>query len=296
MSHLTDETIDGSLSITAERGFMKLRVIAGVLLLLVAVGLPLAAMSSDGPPWGFRGHQAVVVEVAGTVEATASEARQQKARAIDDKLEVAPNARFDVGDEFRVARLSQLRLRMAGADIVAGDGARLVVAATGIRLVRGVVDVTLREGGRSFSIDLDTGGTISVRGPGATARVLADGKGGANAWVDNGSLEGRTAKGEVLGEPGRRLVLRGDDATVADKLSSVDVSATCTGGKLNVVAPAQTQVFAAGSLAYPDVSATAATGSVIVEVEPGAGEVQIIARDVFGQLGRAKATCDKRGK
>ena len=273
---------------------MKLRVIAGVLLLLVAVGLPLAAMSNDGPPWGFRGHQAVIVEYVGTVEATASAARMQKARAIDDKLEVGVNARFDVGDEFRVARLSQLRLRFAGADLVAGDGARLVIGTAGIRLVRGVVDIALRDGGRSFVVDLDTGGALTVRGTGATARVLADGKGGAHAWVDNGSLEGRVAKGEVLAEPGRLLVVRGEEATLADKPGAVEVTATCTAGKLNVVAPAQTQVFAAGTLAYPDVASDAGTGSLVIEIEQGIGEVQIVARDVFSQLGRATASCEKR--
>jgi hypothetical protein len=273
---------------------MKLRVIAGVLLLLVAVGLPLAAMSSDGPPWGFRGHQAVVVEYVGTVEATASAARMQKSRAVDDKLEVGVNARFDVGDEFRVARLSQLRLRFAGADIVAGDGARLMIGTAGIRLVRGVVDIALRDGGRSFVVDLDTGGAMTVRGTGAMARVLADGKGGAQAWVDNGSLEGRAARGEVLAEPGRLLVVRGDEATLAEKSSAVEVTATCTAGKLNVVAPAQTQVFAAGTLAYPDVASDAGTGSLVIEIEPGIGEVQIVARDVFSQSGRTTASCEKR--
>jgi hypothetical protein len=273
---------------------VKLRVVVGILLLLVGIGLPLAAMSSNGPPWGFRGHQAVVVEVTGTVEGTMSEGRRAREQAIDDKLAIGPNARLDVGDEIRVARLSQARLRLEGADVVVGDGVRLVLAPAGIRLTRGLVDVVLREGARMFTVELETGGSIILRGVGASARILADGKGGAVAWVSDGSLEGRTARGEILGEPGRELIIRGDEASVADRRSTLTVSATCSSQKLNVVAPALTQVFAAGALAYPDVAAGADTGSIIIDVDAGTTVVPVLVRDIHGQLGRANASCGRK--
>jgi len=270
---------------------MKLRVVVGILLLLVGVGLPIAATSTNGPPWGFRGHRAVVVEVTGTVEGTLPEPRRAREQAIDDKLTVVPNARLDVGDEVRVARLSQARLRLEAADVVVGDGVRMSLVPAGIRLTRGLVEVALREGARAFTVELETGGSIVLRGVGASARVLADGKGGAVAWVTDGSLEGRTAHGEVLGEPGRELIIRGDEARVGDRRSALTVTATCASQKLNVVAPALTQVFAAGALAYPDVAAGADTGSVLLDIDAGTAVVPVLVRDIHGQLGKTSASC-----
>lgn len=273
---------------------MRLRVVVGILLLLVGVGLPLAAMSSHGPPWGFRGHRAVVIEVTGTVEGTISEARRAREQALDDKLAIVPNARLDVGDEVRVARLSQARLRLEGADVVLGDGVRMVLVPAGLRLTRGLVEVALREGARTFTVELETGGSIILRGVGASARILADGKGNAVGWVSDGSLEGRTVRGEVLGEPGRELMIRGDEASVADRRTALTVSATCANQKVNVVAPFMTQVFAAGALAYPDVAAGADTGSVLLDVDAGTSAVPVLVRDVHGQLGKTSASCGRK--
>lgn len=273
---------------------MKLRLVAALLLMLIAVGLPLAAMSKDGPPWGFRGHQAVVVGVAGTVEATASEQRQQHTNAIDDKLDVAPNLHLDEGDKVRVARLGEARLRFPSANVVVGDGASVLVGVDGVTLSRGMVTATLLDGAEAFTVALDAGGTIRVKGSGAVLVVLADGKGGAQARVENGSAEARTARGDRELAPGKVLKLSADDAVLIDKPAALDVTATCAAASLNVVAPAQTQIFAAGTLAYPDVAAGADTGSAVLDVEPGSRDVFVLGRNVFGQVGQARAVCDKR--
>ncbi|HEY1101456.1 MAG TPA: hypothetical protein VGF99_21130 [Myxococcota bacterium] len=273
---------------------MKLRLVAALLLLLVAVGLPLAAMSNDGPPWGFRGHQAVLVEVTGTVEATASEARRDKNNSIDDKLEVAANLHFDVGDEIRVARLSRALLRFPSADVVVGDGARVLVGNDAVTLARGVVDIELRGAARTFTVTLDAGGSLVVRGSGAHLVVLADGKGGTQAFVRDGSVEARTQKGDRLLEGGKLLVIRDDEASVVDPPATIEISATCSAAKLNVVAPAQTQVFAAGTLSYPDVAPGAATGSVVLDVDAGAKEAFVLGRNVYGHVGQTRVACDKR--
>ncbi len=275
---------------------MKLRLVAGVLLLLVAVGLPLAAMSGNGPPWGFRGHKAVVIEVIGTVEGTASEQRRERENAIDDKLDVLPNLHLDVGDELRVARLAQTTLRFPGVDVKIGDGARVLIADAGVRLVRGLVDVTLSEGGRSFTVELDSGGAVVVRGAKAHARVLSDGKGGVVAYVTDGSIEGRSSRGEVLVEPGRMLSMQGDVAKVQDRPEGGAVTGTCSNSKLNIVATANSQVFVAGSLAYPDVAAGADTGSLIVDVEPTANNIHVLARDIFGAVKSTTVSCDSGKK
>lgn len=280
---------------TAERPVpMKLRLVAALLLLLVAVGLPLAAMSDDGPPWGFRGHHAVLLEATGTVEATASEARRQKSNSIDDKLEVKANLHFDDGDEIRVARLGQARLRFPSANVVIGDGARAVVGVDALVLARGVVDAVVRADASQFTITLDAGGTLTVRGAGARVVVLADGKGGCQAFVRDGTVEVKTNKGDRLLESGKLLVVHGDEARVVEPPGTVEVTATCSAAKLNVVAPAQTQIFAAGALSYPDVAAGADTGSAVLDIEPGTAEVFVLGRNVFGHVGQARAVCDKR--
>ena len=284
-----------ALEMTAERTVpMKLRLVAALLLLLVAVGLPLAAMSNDGPPWGFRGHEAVLLEATGTVEATASEARRQKNNSIDDKLEVKANLRLDDGDEIRIARFSQARLRFPAADIVIGDGARAVVGDDAITLVRGVVEIELHADASQFTVNLDAGGALTVRGANAHVVVLADGKGGCQAFVRDGSVEAKTSKGSRLLEPGKLLVVRGDEAQVVEQPSAVELTATCSAAKLNVVAPAHTQIFAAGALSYPDVAAGADTGSAVLDIEPGTAEVFVVGRNVFGHVGQARAVCDKR--
>lgn len=273
---------------------MKLRLVAALLLLLVAVGLPLAAMSDDGPPWGFRGHHAVLIETTGTVEATASEQRRERSNSIDDKLEVAPNLHFDSGDEIRVARLGQARVRFPAADVVIGDGARVVVGIDTLTLARGVVEVTLRPLAHQFTIMLDAGGSLVVRGDGARVVVLADGKGGSHATVRNGSVEARTSRGDRLLEGGKLLVVRGDDATVVEPPTSLEISATCTAAKLNIVAPAQAQVFAGGALNYPDVAVGADTGSVVLDIEAGTREALVLGRNIFGHVGQTRVVCDKR--
>ena len=278
----------------AKQNQMRLRFVVGFLLMLVGVGLPLAAMSSHGPPWGFRGHHAVVIELVGTVEGTMSEARRQREKAFDDKLLLAPNTRLDVGDELRVARLSQGRLRLENADLVIGDGARLTLAPAGIRLARGVVDIALRDGAKMATVEIETGGTIIVRGVSAKARVLVDGKGGAVAWVKDGSVEGRTARADVLADPGREVVIHGDDIAVVPRRSAPTVSAMCSGQKLTVVAPPLTQVFAAGTLAYPDVAPGAQTGSVIIDVDADTQAVPVVVRDVHGQPATTTTTCARK--
>lgn len=281
---------------------VKLRLVASLVLLLIAIGLPVAAISTNGPPWGFRGHQAVVLEVAGTVEAAASEARRQKEARVDDKLEVAPNLHLDAGDEVRVARLSQARLRFENAEVTIGDGARVVIGSGRIQLARGLLTVKTQtlggplggDGARKpFEVALDSGTLVVVRAGAqeAVATILADGKGGARAFVVDGSLEARSTSGETLSEPGRLLVVEGDKSRVIDRPTALAITASCANGKLNIVAPPQVQVFGGGALTYPDTTPGAETGSAIVDVDPGTAEVALFARDVVGNVARVVGNC-----
>lgn len=271
---------------------MKLRLLAAVVLLLVAIGLPVAAVSSKGAPWGFRGHQAVVLEVAGNVEGQASELRRERERRIDDKLDVAPNVRLDTGDELRVSRLSEARLRFEAGEVTVGDGARVTIGDGKITLARGLLRVRLDAGKRRFDVALENGAAITVRSAeqAATATVVADGKGGVRAIVVDGFLDARTREGESLAEAGRVLIIEGDKARVVDAPAALAVSVTCTAKKANIVAPPQAQVFAGGTLVYPDVVAGAESGSVSVDVD--AAEVVVFARDVAGNFARTTARCE----
>lgn len=273
---------------------MKLRFVIGFLLMLVGIGLPLAAMSTHGPPWGFRGHDAVVVDLTGTGEATMSEARRQREKAFDHKVTLAPNSHLDVGDEVRMKRLSEGHLRLETADVIVGDRTEMALVTGGIRLATGVVDVALREGARIVTVELATGGTLIVRGVAAKARVLADGKGGAVAWVSEGTLEGRTARTDVLADPGRELVIHGEDVIVTPRRPAPTVTASCSAQKLTVVAPPLTQIFAAGTLAYPDVAPGVDTGSVVIEVGANSQSVPIVVRDVHGQHATTTTTCARK--
>jgi hypothetical protein len=272
---------------------MKLRLVVAVLLLFVAVGLPVAAVSNNGRPWGFRGHAAVIVDVTGDVQATASEARRDRSGVVDDKLAVTANLHLDAGDELRVARLSQARLRFPHADVVVGDGARVVVADHGLGLGRGFVTVRLTPGvAARFTLRLDDRRTVTVRGGSAAAEAsfVADGRGAVRALVRDGSLEVTGGPDPLLVESNRLLVVDGSGATVAERPTALGLTATCSAGRVTVVAPPATQLFALGNLAYPEALAGAATGSTGIEAG-GARTVAVFGRDVAGNVARITVDC-----
>ncbi len=276
---------------------MKLRLVACLVLLLVAVGLPLAAVSTSGPPWGYRGHQAVVLEVVGTVEGAASESRRKKAGTDDDRLVVVPNLHLDSGDTLRVARLSQARVRFDNAVVTVGDGATLVIGNQRLRLTRGLLGVDTVSGAKPFEVELESGGVIAVHSGGgpAHASLIADGKGGVRAIVDGGSIVVRIAERDTLLEAGRLLLIDAGVAEIVERPTSLSLSATCSGTRLNIVAPGQVQVFVGGAaVAYPDVSAGAATGSAVLDVDPGTGDVGVFARDVAGNASQITVSCEKK--
>jgi hypothetical protein len=272
---------------------MKLRLVVAGILLLVAIGLPLAAVSGNGPPWGFRGHDAVVVAVVGNVEGTASDARRERRHSLDDKLDVTPNLRLDTGDELRVARLGQARLRFPTADVVAGDGARVVVGGGGVALKRGLLRVELpARAQQSFTVHLD-GAIVVVRGGdvAAVATFVNDGSGTMRALVRDGSLDVHAGQKDLLVEAGRLLVVDAGGVDAVDLPETFAVTATCAGGRVSVTAPPVTQIFAAGTLAYPASTPGAQTGAATIEAAGATGDVGVLGRDVAGRISRVVAPC-----
>ena len=272
---------------------MKLRLVVAGILLLVAIGLPVAAVSGHGAPWGFRGHDAVVVDVVGNVEGTASDARRARRHALDDKLAVVANVRLDRGDELRVARLGQARLRFPTADVVVGDGGHVVVAPGAITLKRGLARVSLpARAQQAFTVNVD-GAVVVVRGGDvpADATFVTDGAGAVRATVTDGSLDVRAGAKDLLVEAGRVLVVDAGGADTIDLPATFAVSATCAGGRVSVTAPPVTQVFAAGALGYPSSAPGAQTGTASIDATGATGDVGVVARDVAGRIARAVAPC-----
>jgi hypothetical protein len=274
---------------------VKVRVVISLVLLITAIGLPVAAMLSHGPPWGYRGHAAVVLEVTGAVEGTGAPGAR---KGPDDNLVVRPNLHLQNGDELRVARLSEARLRFPQAEVTVGDGSRVVLSAGSVKLSRGLLVLTVERGTRPFMIHLDDGTTKLAIRPGgerATVRVVADGKGTTRAWVKSGgTVEARTSAGDLLAEPGRVLVVQGGIARVEDAPTSVEAEATCSGGKLMVFAPGQTQVFAARDLTWPDVALGEKRGSAMIDLVQPPPEVTVVVRDVVGNVLELRVACGRR--
>jgi hypothetical protein len=275
---------------------MKLRLVVAGILLLVAIGLPLAAVSGNGAPWGFRGHDAVVVAVVGNVEATASDARRARQHSLDDKLPVSTHLRLDKGDELRVARLGQARLRFPTADVTVGDGGRVVVDTGVVELKRGLLRVDLpARAQHSFTVKVE-GAVVVVRGGdlAATATFVADGVGAVRAIVKDGSLDTRAGQKDLLVEAGRLLVVDAGGADAIDLPGTFAVTATCAAGRLEVTAPPATQVFAAGALAYPTATPGAQAGRAAIDAAGTSGDVVVVGRDVAGRVARATASCGSK--
>jgi hypothetical protein len=272
---------------------MKLRLVVAGILVLLAIGLPVAAVSGSGAPWGFRGHDAVVISVVGNVEGKAADARRH---AGDDQLAFAANLRLDDGDELRVARLGQARLRFPAADVVVGDGGHALVTRGGVTLRRGLLKVELpAHPQQSFTVKFD-GAVVVVRGGDVAARAtfVADGAGQMRARVLDGSLDVRIGAQDLLVEAGRMLVIDPSGADAVDLPETFAATATCDSGQLRVTAPPTAQVFAAGTLDYPVATPGAPMGVVDIRAVGAAGDVVVIARDVAGRIARAVAPCGSK--
>jgi hypothetical protein len=259
---------------------VKARVAAIVVLLVVAIALPIVAIAKKGPPWGYRGHAAVLVEVTGAVELDPSEARRAKMGDGAWKPEVG--LFLDKGDGIRVGRYSEARLRMPAGDVALGDDARIVVdegGATGIelRLLRGFIEVTLPQGITPFEVHRPThDGKITLRPgqAGGSFRIVSDGK-EVRAWVRSGSAEAVVA-GDANAETGKILVVNTTRVPTVIDGSGFAPTATCDNTKLVVTAPNTTQVFALKELKYP------AGGSVSFDLPTARPAVPVYARDVTG--------------
>jgi hypothetical protein len=271
---------------------VKARIAVAVVLLVIAVALCVAAVSGRGAPWGWRGHQAVVLEAAGTVEVT-------KAGQGGDGSATRPVAGLflDAGDELRAGRYSEVRLRTPGGLVILKDGAHVVIGpgTSGkpvISVERGAVDVQRPAGMAPFLVGVDgLGATIAIRAgtDGGEAHVLVDGH-GARAWVKSGSAEGTAAGGDENAETGKVLVIGEDKKPrIEDAPSSLALAPVCERGKLVVTAPDGAQLFIGGKLLYPD------KGQLVVDSGARA-EMTIFGKDFVGNVAHTTVKCVEKAE
>lgn len=273
-----------------EPGRVKARVVAIVLLLVVAIALPIVSIAKNGPPWGYRGHAAVLTELTGAVQLDLSEAKSAKLGDAGRKPE--PGMFLDVGDGLRVGRYSEARLRLPAGDVVLGDDAHIIVdegGASGIevRLLRGFIEVHLPQGITPFEVALPTHDGKIVLRPGqggGSFRLVSDGKAEVRAWVRSGSAEAVVA-GDANAETGKILVVdAGRVPRVMDAAAFAPV-ASCDNQKLTVTAPNTTQVFALKELRY------AVGGQATFNLTGPRPAIPVYARDVTGAHWDASVPC-----
>lgn len=262
---------------------MRARLAATAFLLVIAVALVAAAMMTQGAPWGYRGHAAVIIEATGAVEVGASDAKG----GADVRMEPVPGTFLDAGDEVRVGRYSQARVRVPGADLLLGDDARVRVAAQGLHVLRGVVEVELPHGTLPFEIVVPTPeGKLALRSgdKGGSFRIVADGVNEVRAYVRSGSAEA-VAAGDAHAETGQVLVVDAKRVPRVEAAAPLAPVASCDNKRLALELPGATQVIALRQLRYPD------KGKVVFDLNEVKPAVPVYARDVTGRVWRAVVPC-----
>jgi hypothetical protein len=259
---------------------VKIRIAAAVLLLVVGIALPIAAVAKRGPPWGFRGHAAVLLSSAGKVEVMRGE---------DKAVDVKPGMFLDAGDIVRVPRYGEARLRLPAGDVVVGDGSTITLVDKSFTLGKGVVEAWLPKGTTPFEVKADgIDGKLTLRpgGDGGIVRVVADGQSEIRAYVKNGSCEASASGGDAIAETGKVIAIGADKKVhVEGAPSSLAINPVCDGKRISVEVPPGTQVFAASNLYFPR------DGKVSAEVS--SGSVSVFARDVVGNFARTVVACTK---
>jgi hypothetical protein len=265
---------------------VKFRIAAAVLLFVVGIALPIAAMAKRGPPWGFRGHAAVVLDSAGKIEVMRGE---------DKVVDVKPGVFLDNGDIVRVPRFGEAHLRLPSADILVGDGSMVTLVDKSFTLGKGVVEVTLPKGtlsggGGPFDVKADgIDGKLTLRpgSEGGIARVVADGQSEIRAYVKNGSCEASASGTDEIAETGKVIAIGSDKRVhVEGAPSSLTIAPVCDGKRVSVDVPPGTQTFMASNLYFPR------DGKVSAEVS--SGSVSVFARDVVGNFARVVVQCKSK--
>lgn len=274
---------------------MQLRAVISAVFLLIGLGLPIGAVVSNGPPWGFRGRAAVMLESVGGVEVYPSAERARRHRLPDGAQPGSAGLALYAGDEVRVATLSHVTLRRPLSDVSLEDGGRVLIEAGWIELERGLANLEVRATAYAPAAEL---GAERVRNAGLGAdvrlepgqyRAAADGKGSFFLFVHTGRgvVEGRDGDvitveaGQFLASlPGAVPAVRRAPARL--RLEAIFArQTTSSAGTVAGRTQPGAQVYLDGKLIYPEPD-----GTFHVSVAPGTADVVVFARDLAGNVAR----------
>ena len=269
---------------------MKVRVLLSVALLIIGIGLPIAALGTKGPPWGFRGHRAVLLDASGDVEIKASDMRAQREGLDDASLHETPGLRLDDGDVIRVGRFSEARVRMPNVDIELHDGSRATIGDGRLVFGRGLGRVRVAPGARPLKVEVGDAGALVTIQPGITT-IAADAKGTFIAYVEQGSAQLSSPKaGDISAQESSMLYLtrdgRADEIPAPTSLSFGAVCESTRASRVTGSAPRTTQIYAFGQLVYPEVD-----GTFVIETPSLVSEVFVFARDPAGNTATKVLAC-----
>ncbi len=262
------------------------RLVVALVLLVVGIALPVAAVKTFGAPWGFGDRAAVVLEKVGVAELYPGpkhpDRRTQPVTAETDLL---------AGDEVRVSSLvSMVRFKHRRGEAQLSTGGRMVFFDDRFELERGRMTGTVGVGpmlvdvGQVGSVEFDQGAFV----------VVADGQGHALVKAETGGFRVAKKGGSWLsGRAGEVAVLRrGEEPEVPAAVAKLTLNASCKKiDQTNVIvrgrAPLLSEVLVAGRLVFPD------AGNVfeLTLARPDSGQVKLFARDAAGETTRAVARC-----
>lgn len=265
---------------------MKLRLGVGAALLVLGLALAGFALARHGKPWGFRGHDAVLVEATHNVELVPSRARAERDHLDDALLPKAAGTFLDDGDSVRVGVHSEARLVRPGVSLVLGDGTRATFTGRGVRLDQGMLDVTIEKGATPLVVELSAQSstlTLHAADVDGAFRVLSDGKQEARALVRAGSIDASSGGGAKTVTAGKLLAIgSGGEPRVDAPPSSLAITAACTDRRVSVQAPPATQLFIDGALYYPEGGQL-----TVATIAEHPDRTHVLGRDVAGNVAPA---------
>lgn len=265
---------------------MKLRLGVGAALLVIGLALAGFALAQHGKPWGFRGHDAVLVEATHNVDLLPSGARAERDNLGDALLPKVPGTFLDDGDSVSVGVHSEARLVRQGGTLVLGDGTRATFTARGLRLDQGMLDVTIEKGTAPLVVELAAPpSTLTLRAADVDGafRVLSDGKHEARVLVRAGSIDASSGGGAKTVTAGKVLAIGSDGAPrVEAPPSSLAITVACTNHEVGVRAPPATQLFIDGRLRYPEDGVR-----TIETIAEHPDRTHVLGRDVVGNVAPA---------
>jgi hypothetical protein len=264
---------------------VKARFLVALILIILGVGLPLAAVQSHGLPWGYRDRVAVVVSHVGAVEVFSSKTRVDGAPAA---VLIAPGLGLVAGDEVRVGVLSFTEIRFPTGDVEVFDGGRVKIDDGGIEITRGATSFDVHTGAMRLASDVFAFAATLMPG---RYRALSDGRERLAVVVEEGRLD---VDGGDAARAGQMLVVeRGNKPRIGELPDPPKCSIRCrVVGPGNALAEGEISAHAMGWLNGAFVFGDQRSKfSMPIALDGDDGQATLFARDVILRGCKAEARC-----